>query len=798
MADEGDSRGDPRVAPGAISRLLEDLVGAGTPPELPTLEAGMVFGRFRLLREIGRGGFGVVWEARDEELGRKVAFKLVRAGSGSGEDHARAEAEAVAQLQHPNLVTLHDVGRCDHGPYLILELLRGETLTTRLARGPLPAPEAIGIAVQMARGLAHAHGEGVVHRDLKPSNVFLCERGPVKLLDFGLAHAFGRSWSSGGTSAYMSPERWREAPEDERSDVFTLGVVLHQMLTGTLPFPDDGGRSVCGPDPAPALVVPGFPELGPTVARMLAQDPAARLRDGSEALAELRRAALTTPGDGPTAPVTVRRRWTGAQRTAAAITAVVLLVGATATALLLRAQALPSGPPSVAVLPFTDLSAGKDQEYFSEGLAEEILNELAHVDGLRVPGRMSSFSFKGTGEDVPTIARKLRVATLLQGTVRREGDQVRVTAKLVDAASGREVWSERYERKLTSVFAVQDDIARAVVNALKVRILSGPLPAATARRDLDPEAYRQFLLGRDFARRGIGERDLRMAAEAFEKATVLDPGYAPAWAGLSGALLNASDYATPGAAVTEARQRSYAAAEQAIAVDPGAPDGYLARALARQVMSSDFPGAQADIEKAYALAPGDVRANRDRGQILTVMGRPGEALESIRKAVDLDPLDGVAWTMLGVALSTQGDAKGARVAFERAREIIPDGLWIYLGELSLQEGQPAAALAEFERAPDEVWRTMGVAAAQHSLGQPEASQAALDRLTVRFADNWAYQIAGVHAWRGERDAAFRWLEKAYRQHDAGLLAVKFDPLMQALRGDPRYADLLRRMNLPAD
>jgi Tol biopolymer transport system component len=305
---------------GRISVLLRELVRA--PPSVdegergaPPLRAGSVVGRFELLREVGRGGFGVVYEARDSELGRTVAFKAVRAGARLDlrEERLLLEAEAAARCSHPNIVTLHDVGRSEHGPYLVLEFLRGTSLARRLEPGPLPLREALRVAVEVARGLAHAHAHGVVHRDLTPGNVFLCEDGQVKVLDLGMAHAFGRPRAAGGTRPYMAPEQLAGAPEDERTDVFALGVVLYRMLTGALPFPGEGQRSARGGAPAPRLEVPAAPALGSLVARMLTQEPAARLRDCGVALAELERIAAALPREASdaTTPPVARRRWPG-------------------------------------------------------------------------------------------------------------------------------------------------------------------------------------------------------------------------------------------------------------------------------------------------------------------------------------------------------------------------------------------------------------------------------------------------------------------------------------------------------
>ena len=886
------------MKPGALTALLQEVAASPEKREEEplSLPPGTVIGRFEIIRELGRGGFGVVYEAKDRDLGRPVAVKVVRPGRITEEEgKGSREAEAIARLSHPNLITLFEVGRSEHGPFLVFELLRGKTLDLRIEEGTLPIQEAVHVATEVARGLAHAHAEGVIHRDLKPANVFVTNKGQVKVLDFGMAHAFGRRRLSGGTPAYMAPEQWEDDPEDERTDVFALGVMLYRMLTGEYPFPEGKGKWSSEPATLRKLDVPGAPDLAELVEKTLDRTPKGRPRDGAAVLAALtpiEDRLRAKPADGQPLehakrrkatfgdllaelkrrhvfrvmvgygifsfavlqvtepimhgaglqdwvlkavlvalalgfPVAVILAWVydltaqGVKRTPTASgpplsrssrflmplsvsVTVLAIVGAGGGAWYAwkqsgeRGKAAPTVAPSIAVLPFADMSPQHDQEYFADGVAEEILGALGRVVGLRVIGRTSSFAFRGKNEDIVTIAQKLRVGVLLEGSVRREGDRVRVSAKLINASDGVEIWSERYDRKLTAVFAVQDEIAKAVVDALQMKLMPGQTSGRHSRLPSDPEVYRQYLLGRDYTRRGYQEKDQHLAAEAYGKAIAADAAYAPAWAGLSTALLVLADYASTPEESTELRRRSLEAAEKAVELDPRLPDGYLARALIRQVMNWDFSGARADIDRAVALAPSDVRANRDRGQILSVLGHFGDAVETLRKVVDLDPLDGQAWTMLGSAMSAQGDIAGARVAFERARAIIPDGLWNYLGELSLLEGQPAAALAAFERAPEGVWRTMGIALARHDLGQEQAAQGALDTLTERYADNWAYQIAGVHAWRGEHDAAFAWLDRAYRQRDGGLLAVKFDVLLRRSHGDPRYAALLRQLNLPVD
>jgi len=461
-----------------------------------------------------------------------------------------------------------------------------------------------------------------------------------------------------------------------------------------------------------------------------------------------------------------------------------------------------SSVPSIAVLPFADMSEKHDQEYFADGVAEEILSALSQVPGLRVPGRVSSFFFKGKNTRLEEIGRELKVEHVLEGSVRRSGNRLRILAAVVKASGGERLWSRTFDREVTDVFAVQEEIAGAVVSALKVKLLQGDDLARADRRPVNPEAYGQYLLGRDYLRRGGVERNLRLGVEAYRKALAIDLGYATAWAGLAEAQFLLADGASTPAGRTEGMQQALSAAERAVELAPGSPDGYLARAWIRRVAAWDFAGADADIERALALRPGDRRAQRVHGAWLVWKGRAREGIAALRESAQLDPLDGATWTELGLAYLVMGDTASARAALERALGLSPDDVMVpfLLGEVSLLEGQAAAALAAYEKVPDEFFRTMGAALARHSLGQAAAAQRAIEALVAfdRQTHNGAYQIAQVHAWRGECDAAIEWLERAYQHHDGGLVLVKADPLLQPLRGDPRYSALVRKMNLPAD
>jgi len=457
------------------------------------------------------------------------------------------------------------------------------------------------------------------------------------------------------------------------------------------------------------------------------------------------------------------------------------------------------GLPSVAVLPFADMSPQHDQEYFSDGIAAEIQGALAQVDGLRVAGRTSSFSFKGKSDDLRNIGQKLNVGAVLEGSVQKAGNRVRVTAQVVNARDGFHIWGQTFDRDLTDIFLVEDEIARAVVEALKLKLLPGQGPAPLARRATRPEAYNEYLLARHLRRLGSLESN-RRAVMAFERALALDPGYAPAWSGLADALFMLADLDEYSGDMGELERRSLQAADKAVALAPDLADGYSARGWLRVAVKWDWPGARSDLEHALALNPGDAISQLRLGRLDGAIGSLNEASAAASKVAELDPLDADAWLDLGSYRMYTGNFVLARQALDRALEIAPDQFDAVRGRalLSLLDGHTKEALAAFERSTQEWTRLTGVALAQYDLGHARESQEALDQLIARHANEAALQVAEVYARRGEHDRAFEWLERARAQRDTGLRGVKSDPLLAPLHGDPRFSALLRKMNLPVE
>jgi TolB-like protein/tetratricopeptide (TPR) repeat protein len=449
-------------------------------------------------------------------------------------------------------------------------------------------------------------------------------------------------------------------------------------------------------------------------------------------------------------------------------------------------------PNSIAVLPFTDMSEKKDQEYFSDGLAETLLDLLAKTPGLHVIARTSSFSFKGKSDDIPTIANKLHVANILEGSVRRSGNHLRVSTQLIRAADDEHLWSETYDREMSDVFKVQDDIATAVVAALKLKL--APARATAAQRTTSPEAYNEYLIGNQFVNR-FSTAGFRHAAEAYKKATEIDPRYADAYAGLSRAEFMMADDTGDVAGM----QRAEVAADRAIQLAPQDAAGYHARSFFRTLHTWDWAGAQADAEQAVAFGPGEAEHYVQLGMLLIVTGHVTEATTALNKGVELDPLSTTGWTLLARAQLYARNFPAARESIRRALEISPETSRAlgYLGYVQLLERQAPAALATFQRISDARWLMLtGESMAEHTLGHDKESQAALDELRTTFAGTAAYQIAQVHAWRGEKDLAFDWLDRAYSQRDAGLTLLTDDPMVDSLRSDPRFTALLHKLRLP--
>ena len=773
---------------------------------------------YRIQRIIGHGGMATVYLAVQESLGREVALKVLLpslAKDTVATERFLREARFAAQLHHPNIVAIHDVGTHDGSPYMAMGHEPGGTVAN-LIEGREDPRFALRIVRDIARALDYAHDKGVVHRDVKPENILRRLDGSCVLSDFGIAHALATQTglttegSSIGTPHYMSPEQLRGEKVDGRADLYSLGVVFYQLLTGHLPYQGTDGWAI-GMQHISAPI-PRLPEhlghLQPLVDALLAKDPAHRVQTGGDLV---RRVEAALSGNAPLvsdSQIDLRRQ-PPARSTWLIVLPIGLIVVATmmfvqnreqkreaiAAAAVVAADMQGAEKPSIAVLPLVDMSEGKDQEYFSDGLSEELINLLAQVPELQVVGRTSAFSFKGKNQDLKDIGSKLGVTNLLEGSVRKTGDKVRITVQLINAQTGFHVWSQTYDRDLTDVYAVQDEIAAAVVSALKVKLLAGATQAMP--RAVNPQAYTQFLRARQIKSRST-PKTAREGVEALQEVIRLDPGFAAAHAQLAVSQGWAADYAQTPADVAELQRRALAAADKAIELDPNLADGYWARGNLRASVTWDWEGARSDFQKAVALNPGDARILQGYGALLAALGRLPEAIETTRKAAEAEPLLFSVWQALGYYQEGAGQLEQARLSQERALALKPTFPFVHfrLGVIDLQEHQPKNAARAFAASGYEPLQLLGAALAEHELRRGPESQQALDALIRDYGHNAAYQVAQAYAWRGQDEEAFQWLDRAFAQRDGGLAEVKYDPLLRKLRKDPRYAALLGRMGLP--
>ena len=812
------------------------------------LKPGAHVGPYELIRPLGSGGMAEVWLARraDGAFKREVALKLptlthLRADL---EQRFACERDILASLEHPQIARFYDAGIDPNGlPYVAMEYVHGEPLTSWCNARLVGISARLELLVQVLGATQYAHEKHVVHRDLKPSNILVTESGQVRLLDFGVAKLLEaeeanqtpltRVYGRALTPDYASPELLRGDRVDARSDIYSLGVVLYELLTGIRPYQLKSAASMGLLEQAIATVDVKKPstqieqaaaatratteeqlarelrgDLDAIALKALAKEPAERYPSAAALAEDLQRYLEGKPIKALPARITYRvRKFVLRNRTvvgvsATAIAAILATFGYTlyretvtqvkiaSNEVAVLQDAIPE--KSIAVLPFVNMSSDKEQEYFADGLAEELRDLLAKIEGFHVIARTSSFSFKGKSEDIPTIAKKLNVANILEGSVRKSGNRLRVTTQLVRANTGAHIWSETYDRELKDIFQVQDEIAGAVVTALKLKLAPGP-KVTNSHRTSNTEAYNQYLLGRQFSRRGSVD-DERRAVEAFRKAIQLDPHYAAAYA----ALAISEDWVAVLTGDGAGEQQALAVAEKAVVLAPNEAEGYGARGALRSTISWDWTGAQADLEKALALDPGDSGVQRRYGSLLASLGRLPEAIAMTKKAIELDPLSGASWHTLSLYLMAATQFGAAREAIRRSREIAPEDVTniLNLGILQLHEGQAAEALATFRKIDFYGFRLPGIAMAEHTLGHVKESQQALDQLIAKHPQDSAYYIVGVYAWRGEKDKAFEWLDRAYQQRDRILYLIKLDPAMASLRGDARFGAMLRKLKLP--
>ncbi len=773
---------------------------ASAPAELQAALAD----RYVIERELGSGGMATVYLARDLKHRRFVALKVLSPALAAslGADRFLREIELAARLQHPHIVTVFDSGDAGGILWYTMPYVEGETLRARLERErQLPLDVALRITVEAARALEFAHQHGVLHRDVKPENLLLTTDGSTMVADFGIARPWsetsgGALTQSGvvvGTPAYMSPEQAAGARVlDARTDVYALGCVLYEMLAGEMPHSGPNAQAVLArrlSEPAPSLrTTRDLPvAVERTVARALARTPADRYASA----AEFARALQSV--DAPARPI-MQRRWLAA-------TVVVLLVAGVAAAIRFRGGATgPAAPASAAVLPFADLSPNRDQEYFSDGLTDELITALSRVEGIRVAARTSSFQFKGRQVDVNEIGRRLHVGAILEGSVRRSGNRVRITAQLVSTRDGYQLWADAYDRELKDVFGVQEDIARSIIAALQVKLGARGNRALRARPTGDLEAYDLYLKGR-FAWNQRTATGMAQAVRYLEQAVARDSGFALAWAALADAYVLAIPYA--GAPRDIDWPKARAAVARALALDSTVGEAHTALAYGTMIYDWDWPAAEASFRRAIAVDPAYPTGHQWYADFLWSQGRLHEAEDQMREALRLDPLSLVISSELGATYYLMRQYDSAETQLRATLQLDPNyahGLYI-LGMVHLQQHRYREAVAALERALELGGFLEDLAGAMADAYAAAGDRAAATRYTAELERRLAagqsgpYALALAYTGQGDLTRAFAQLDRAITVRDIFLPEDFFDPQLDRLRADPRFAGIELRMRV---
>ena len=771
-----------------------------------TLRAALA-DRYTIERELGRGGMATVYLARDVKHERFVALKVLSPALAVslGADRFLREITLAARLQHPHIITVFDSGDAGGVLWYTMPYIEGETLRARLERErQLPLEEAVRIASEAARALEYAHQHGVLHRDIKPENLLLTTDGTTLVADFGIARPWnetGGLTETGlvvGTPAYMSPEQAAgERALDARSDVYALGCVLYEMLAGDAPYSGPNAQAILAKrlsEPVPHVSatreVP--PAIEQAVSRALARVPADRFATA----ADFQRALLGTALPRRHA---ASRAWVGVGAVA------ILLVIAIASALVVRSRAGSDGAPlgapaSAAVLPFADLSEARDQAYFSDGLTDELITALSHIDGLHVAARTSSFQFKGSQIDLSDVRRRLHVDAVLEGSVRRSGDRLRINAQLVSTRDGYQLWAEAYDRQLKDVFAVQEDIARAIISALRVKLGPGASGALRTRPTADLEAHDLYLKGR-FAWNQRTSAGMREAVRYLEQAVARDSGYALAWAALADAYVLVIPYAGTPRDVDWPNART--AAARALALDSALGEAHTALAYGTMIYDWNWAAAESSFRRAITVDPAYPTGHQWYGDFLWSQGRLDEALMQMREAQRLDPLSLVIATELAQTFYLMHRLDTADVLLRGTLALDPNyphALYI-VGLVAVQQHH-------YRQGIDAMRRALELGGFQEDLagGLAYAYGAAGDRvnwtrltgeLTRRLQAGTVgpFALALAYTGKGDLTRGFEYLNRAIAVRDAFLPEDFFDPQLDALRRDHRFAAIEQRMQI---
>jgi serine/threonine protein kinase/Tfp pilus assembly protein PilF len=762
---------------------------------------------FKIIEKLGEGGMGVVYKAEDTKLHRTVALKFLPPEL-TRDDEAKQrfihEAQAASSLDHHNICTVHEIDETVKGQlFICMNYYDGETLKKKIEKGPLKLDEAIDITIQIAQSLFKAHEQKIIHRDIKPANIFITKDGVVKVLDFGLAKLSGQTMltktgTTIGTVAYMSPEQAQGEEVDNRSDIWSLGVVLYEMIIGKAPFRGEYEQAILysilheEPEPPTGLRT-GIPmELERVIDKAVSKIPAKRYQHIDEMIVDLRRIQQNISGS-----ITSPAKKSKVLLKIAVAVIVLAIVGIYFS--YFNSGSTPANRKSIAVLPFENLSDSKEDEYFSDGITDDIIAQLSKISELKVISRTSIMQYKGTNKNVREIGKELDVATVLEGSVRRIGKQVRIVAQLIDAKNEGHLWADTYDKEMTQVFAIQSDVAQRIATELKAKLSPLEKERIEKKQTENTEAYQLYLKGRFYWNKRQLD-DIKTAIKCFKQAIEKDPDYALAYAGLASAQVLVPSYGVP---IEEWYTNAQNSAVKALELDSTLAEAHTVLGEIAQDHYFDWTSAEKHFRRAIELDPSYPTAHQWYSSTLSCLGRFDESVSEAKQAQELDPLSLVINMNLGDVFYYMRQYDKAIEQYKSTLALDRTFPWPHSGLafVYLVQGKFNESLVECEQlkslAGNEPYTLANLGWIYARTGRKANALRVLEELLklARDGNSVSYGIAFLYYSLGEKDKAFEWFEKAYQERDIWLEAIGTDPLWDDLRLDPTGISLLKKMGL---